>query len=186
MADLTPRVVLEIAYHEAIVRQAYRDSEGIWTWSAGITSKSGHRVEGYIGNPQPMRRCLEVYIWLLRTKYLPEVIAVLGDKLAEHELAGALSFHWNTGAIRSATWASRWKKRDIAGAREAFMWFNKPAAIIRRREAERDLFFAARWSGKGTIGEYTRLTPSATPVWSSQVERDIRADVAELLKGQAA
>ena len=49
-------VAMEVAGHEAIIRQAYKDSKGIWTWSVGLTSATGHVVERYIGKPQSLDR----------------------------------------------------------------------------------------------------------------------------------
>jgi lysozyme len=184
---LTPKMVLEIAHHEAVIRQAYKDSVGVWTWSVGITSASGHDVERYIDKPQTMRKCLEVYIWLLEQKYAPAVDkAFQGVTLTEAQYTAALSFHWNTGAIGRASWVKRFKGGDVAGARSAFMAWNKPAEIIGRREAERDLFFDGKWSGNGMIGEYTRLTPRYAPVWPSRVNVDVRADVGAILGGRPA
>lgn len=172
---LTYKIAVEVASHEAIIRQAYKDSVNVWTWSAGLTSMSGHKVERYIGNPQTMRRCLEVYIWAL-DNYADVVRSVFeGVELSEHEMGGALSFHWNTGAIARATWAKRFKAGDRAGARQAFMNYRKPEAIIPRREKERDLFFDGKWSGKGRVVEYTRLTSRHTPIWSSAVNVDVSA-----------
>lgn len=181
---LTPKMVLEIAHHEAIIRQAYKDSVGVWTWSAGITSASGHSVERYIDNPQTMRQCLEIYIWLLETKYLVAVEkAFAGHKLTEAQLTAALSFHWNTGAIGRASWVKHFKAGDMAAARSAFMAWSKPKEIIGRRTAERDLFFDGKWAGDGKVGEYTRLTGNHTPVWGSRVNVDVRADIEALLGG---
>lgn len=186
MNTLTARMCLEIAHHEALVRQAYYDSAGVLTWSIGITSASGHRVERYIGQPQTVRRCLEVYVWLLRTKYLPQVLDAMGPDLSEAQLAAALSFHWNTGEIGKATWVRRWRDGDVPGAERAIMWYVTPAALRPRREAERDLFFRGIWSNDGTVPEYTRLTAKRTPVWASRIERDVTAELAELLSEGAA
>ncbi len=172
-------VAMEIASHEAIVRQAYKDSVGKWTWSVGLTSATGHNVERYIGNPQPLKKCLAIYAWALE-KYAEEVReAFAGHALSKAQFAAALSFHWNTGAIKSATWVKLWKAGSIASARKAFMDWNKPAEIIPRREKERDLFFEGKWSNKGTMLEYTRVTAKGTPDWSSakriNVEQELRA-----------
>jgi GH24 family phage-related lysozyme (muramidase) len=170
---------LEIASHEAIIRQAYKDSVGKWTWSVGLTSATGHDVERYIGKPQPLEKCLAVYAWALEN-YAEDVRkAFAGHNLTKAQFAGALSFHWNTGAIKRASWVKLWKAGDIAGARKAFMEWSKPAEIIPRRQKERDLFFDGRWSNDGTMIEYTRLTSKSTPVWSSakriNVEKELRA-----------
>jgi lysozyme len=47
----------------------------------GITQASGHAVfPRYKDNPQPLERCLAVFLWLLRTKYLPAVLAAFGAR----------------------------------------------------------------------------------------------------------
>lgn len=164
---------LELASHEGLVRQAYKDSVGVWTWSIGITSASGHSVERYIDNPQTLDHCLKIYVWAL-DKYAKDVREVFkSNPLNKHQFAAALSFHYNTGAIARAAWVKKWLAGDVAGARKAFMEWKRPAEIIPRREKERDLFFDAQWSNNGTVTEYTRLTSSHTPVWSSAVKTNI-------------
>lgn len=176
--QLTKRIALEIAQHEGMVRQAYKDSVGVWTWSVGITSASGHHVERYIDNPQSMQRCLDVWVWVLG-KYADAVKrAFEGFELTENEFGAALSFHYNTGAIGRASWVQRWKAGDKAGARKAFMNWRSPAEIIPRRKAERDLFFDGTWTNDGTITEYTRVNSgSYTPVWSSALRVDINDEL---------
>jgi len=183
MRTLTTRIALEIAHHEAVIRQAYKDSVDVWTWSVGITSASGHNVERYVDNPQPIMRCLEVWIWLMQEKYLPAVLkAFEGHELTEAQLAGALSFHWNTGAIGRASWVKKWKAGDIAEARKSFMDWRKPKEIIPRRESERDLFFDGVWQNKGAMTEYTRVTPSHRPDWGSAKRVDASAAISAILR----
>src|SRR5690348_9557501 len=142
MRALTPRIVGELLFHEGLVPEAYRDSRGVWTWSVGITSASGHRVERYRDNPQPLERCLEVFLWLLTTRYLPAVLAAFGAHVpAEHELAAALSFHWNTGAIARAEWLRRSCAGERDAARACFLNWRRPPEVLPRRRRERDLFF---------------------------------------------
>lgn len=176
--EVTERVALELIGHEAIVREAYRDSEGVWTWGIGVTSASGHSVERYKDNPQTIARCIEVYLWLCRTKYGPEVIkAFKGVTLTEAQFAAALSFHYNTGAIASADWVESWRAGYAAQARTEFMNWRKPASIIERREKERDLFFDGKWSQDGKATVYDVAKPSYSPRWSSARKIDIRADL---------
>ena len=162
MAKLTTRVMLEILEHEAIVPEAYKDSVGVWTWGVGVTDASGHKVGRYKDNPQTIKRCLEVYAWLLKTKYLPPVIEALGE-LPGHQLAAALSFHYNTGAIKKASWVKRFKDGNTMGARDAFMNWSIPREIIGRRKAERDLFFDKRWTSDGKVLIYGVAKPSYHP-----------------------
>ena len=79
-------------------------------------------------------------------RYLDEVLAAIGPApTTENQLAALLSFHYNTGAIRTATLTQRHIAGDYAGAAEAFMWWDKSggrvmAGLQRRRRAEADLY----------------------------------------------
>lgn len=172
-------VALELASHEAVVRQAYRDVADVWTWSIGITNASGHNVERYIDTPASMERCLEVYVWALQ-RYAHEVLAAFGDTpLTKAQFAAALSFHYNTGAISRATWVKKFRAGDVAGARKSFMDWRKPAAIIPRRRKERDLFFDGVWSNAGTILEYTAVSRDYRPI--NPVRVNVEADLRRAL-----
>lgn len=175
-------VAMEVAGHEAIVRQAYRNPGDVWTWSIGLTSATGHDVERYIGKPQSLDHCLRVYAWAL-DNYADAVRRVFaGVSITKAQFAAACSFHWNTGDIEKATWVKLFKAGKIAAAKKAFMNYSKPASIIGRRKAERDLFFDGKWSNKGTITEYTRVKASGAIDWSSgkriNVEKEMRAALA--------
>jgi len=41
---ITKLIAAELAAHEGIVVEAYRDTVGVWTWGIGVTSRSGHKV----------------------------------------------------------------------------------------------------------------------------------------------
>jgi lysozyme len=181
-AGLTVRGALELIGHEAIVREAYKDSVGVWTWGIGVTNASGHNVDRYKDNPQPVAKCLMVFIWLLRARYIPAVEAAFaGHTLSEAQFAAALSFHYNTGAITSADWVKQWKRGEIAQARTAFMNWRNPPEIIPRREKERDLFFDGHWSGDGKANVLPVLKPSYRPDFRHPQRVDVTADVAALL-----
>lgn len=178
---ITVKVALEVVSHEAIIRQAYKDSVGVWTWSVGLTSRSGHKVERYIDNPQPMSYCLEVFVWVL-DNYADDVRDVFkGYDLTEEQFAAALSFHWNTGSIKRASWVDHWKAGAIQSAKDSFMLWRSPPEIIPRRKKERDLFFNGTWSNDGTTTEYTRLRANNRPDWRSGVKVDITKELEELL-----
>ena len=171
MRTLTPRIVGEILQHEGLAREAYRDSIGVWTWSVGITDASGHRVERYRDDPQPLERCLEVYVWLLTTRYLPAVLDAFGTvEPSEHQLAAALSFHYNTGAIARASWLKQFLAGEPEAARKAILEWRRPHEILPRRRRERDLFFDAKWSGDGTVAVYEVAKPGYHPVRPKRVK----------------
>lgn len=184
---LTLRIILEILHHEGLVREAYKDSVGVWTWSVGITNASGHKVHPrYVDNPQTVERCLEVYLWLLRTKYLPEVLAAFkGVTLTEAQLAAALSFHWNTGAIGVASWVKSFKLGDRKFAYTQFMNYNRPVEIYERRKAERELFFEGKWHNQGKVTLYTEVRkPSYIPNWRSAQRINVSEIVRKLLAAE--
>ncbi len=171
--SLTVKVALEVAHHEALIRQTYMDSVGVPTWCIGMTAATGHEVERYWDKPQNLQKCMDVYVWAL-DNYANTVRQVFKDHdLTEAQFAAALSFHWNTGAIKRASWVKHWKKGDMPAARQAFMLWTKPKSITARRHAECRLLFEGKWSNKGTTTEFTRLTSRRTPVWGSARTIDI-------------
>jgi lysozyme len=179
---LTRDTLLEIASHEALVRSAYKDSVGVWTWSIGVTNHTGHRVERYIDNPASLERCLEVWLWALQS-YVDDVEkAFEGYDLTEEQFAAALSFHYNTGGIFRASWVNAYKAGDLRDAKARFMLWNKPSEIIPRRKKECDLFFSGKWSHDGTIKEVKRLSKSYQPIYSSMRPVEVDHILRKLLK----
>jgi len=180
---ITVQVAQELISHEAIVREAYRDSVNVWTWSVGITNSSGHRVyKRYLDNPQPLKKCLEIFLWVLQKKYRPGVIEVFdGHRLTDAQFAAALSFHYNTGGIRRASWAKLWKSGQVARARQAFMNWSSPPEIIPRRKKERNLFFDGTWTSGGTATEFPVRKPSYYPNFSKGKRVKIKPVLEEIL-----
>lgn len=167
---ITARVAAEIIGHEAIVQEAYYDNAKPprLTWGIGVTDASGHKVSRYIDNPQPIERCIEVYLWLLKTKYLPDVLKAFGDRdLAEHELAAALSFHYNTGAILRSDWVQDVRHGRLTAARKFLeTHYLNGGDLKKRRKEEAALFFDGKWSNDGTTTVWEVRKPGYTPNWS--------------------
>lgn len=147
---LTARIVNYIASEEGIVAEAYKDSKGIWTWGMGVTNASGHEVyPRYKDKVQTLDKCLKVSIWLLEKKYLPAVVEAFPQAgLTDAQVAAALSFHWNTGAIGRAQWVKLWNAGSHLKAAEAFKNWPEPRF---RRKRERDLFFQGIWPQDQTV-----------------------------------
>ena len=58
----------------------------------------------YVDWPQTLRWCLKMYLRQLRETYAPAVLETFdGVVLSENEFGAVLSFHYNTGAIVTAT-----------------------------------------------------------------------------------
>lgn len=183
MNMLTSRGAKEIISHEGIVQEAYKDSKGVWTWSVGITNASGHQVyPRYLDNPASLERCLEIYIWLLRFRYIPDVEhAFAGHALSEAQFHAAVSFHWNTGKIGTASWVPLWKTGQIAKARSNFLSYKKPPEVVPRRQKEAALFFDGVWSGDGKANVYPVRKPSYAPNWGGVRRVDVSAIIDALI-----
>ena len=184
--ELTERIALELLEHEAIVLEAYYDSARppVLTWGVGVTSKSGHSVERYIDNPQTIERVLEIYVWLLRTRYIPDVLKAFGAaaRLTEAQFGAALSFHYNTGAIERTDWVKLW----LAGKHEAAREFLEThylngGDLTKRRKLEAALFFDDRWTSDGRINVLGVKKPSRTPDWNNVRSVDIRPELRKAL-----
>lgn len=176
---LTPRVAMELVDHEAMVLEAYKDSANVWTWGIGVTDKSGHSVLRYKDNPQPISHVLAIYIWLLRNNYLPDVLrAFKGFPLTEAQLAAALSFHYNTGAILGTEWVGLWKSGKADQARRFLeSHYLNGGDLTERRGKEAALFFDGKWSQDGKAKVIPVRKPSYTPNWSGTKLVDITADL---------
>lgn len=183
--EITERVALELIGHEAIVREAYKDSERVWTWGIGVTNASGHQVHPrYKDNPQTIARCIEIYVWLCRTKYGPEVVkAFAGHPLTEAQFAAALSFHYNTGAIQRTDLVGLIKTGKMVEARKFWTThYLNGGDLQKRRNAEAALFFDGKWSSDGKATVYEVNKPSYAPRWSSAKRVDIQADLKAVLR----
>jgi len=182
MSKITVKVMMEIISHEAIICEAYSDSKNIWTWGVGVTSKSGHGVERYKDNPQSIARVIEVFEWLLREKYAPDVLrAFKGHDLTDAQFTAALSFHYNTGAILKASWVKSWLAGNRDKARAEIMNWTKPKELWERRRKERDLFFDGKWSADGKATVFQVRKPSYAPSWSSAKRIDVTGALVEAL-----
>ena len=129
---------------EGVVLRAYRDVAGVWTIGAGLTAASG------VVTPRPgMTINREEASALLRKalgqNYEPEVrrmLATYGEAdYDQPEFDGALSFHFNTGAIARASWVRAFGTRDWDAVRKGLLKWVKGGgkvlpALQRRRERE--------------------------------------------------
>lgn len=167
MMKLTPRAICYAAHEEGMVQEAYLDSKRVWTWALGVTNASGHIVyPRYRDNPQPLDRCVEVSIWLMRNKYLPAVERAFdGVMLSEEQVAAALSFHWNTGAIERAVWVKDYVAGRPDQARTNLMQWTSKGLLEKRRRREQALFFDGVWpDGFEMVPVYQVAKPSYNPV----------------------
>lgn len=182
---ITVRAAVELADHESIVLEYYLDNAKppVGTWGIGVTAASGHNVLQYKDNPSTIGHVLDVYVSLLRTKYLPPVLrAFKGRALTEAQLAAALSFHYNTGAIERTDWVGMWLDGKITQARTFLEGhYLNGGALASRRKAEAALFFGNQWISDGKVSVIPVGKPSYQPLFSKAYLVDIRAEMARAL-----
>lgn len=195
MIALTPRVVALIGHEEGLVREAYLDSAAppVWTWALGVAATSGIDVLQYKDRPQPINMCLKASIDMMRRRYLPDVLDAFGGfPLSEAQLAAALSFHWNTGAIARTAWVSEVVQGEMDSARaflEAHYTNDRTddginnGTLTARRAREAALFFDSVWPADLRVPIVPVSKPSYRPAFSRAVPTDLMPMLQQIMGG---
>lgn len=160
--------------HEGIVLSRYKDSVGVWTIGIGHTKAAGGINPETFPGTLTMQQALD----LLRTdiaKYERDVAAAVKVPLKQHEFDALVSFHFNTGAIKKASFVKKLNAGDRAGAIKGIMDWRKPKEIIPRRTAERDLFKTGKYPAP--LANVYPADKSGKVLWS----QGKRVNVRELL-----
>jgi lysozyme len=136
--------IMAIASHEGIVLSPYLDSKGIWTLGIVHTAAAG------FPDPKTFKGSLMLgeAIGMFRhdlLKYEDAVNKAVKVPLKQYEFDAIVSWHYNTGAVATASWIKKLNAGDRAGAIKGIMDWRKPAEIIPRRTAERDLFKTGKY-----------------------------------------
>lgn len=140
----SPRGIEDLILSEGVVTRAYRDSVGVWTIGVGHAATSGRPPIPKAGMTITRQQAFDILAKDLSEEYEPGVRKALGT-VPQHVFDGAVSFHFNTGAIGKASWVGKYKAGDMAGARKSFMDWRKPPKIIGRRTREAQLIFEGRY-----------------------------------------
>lgn len=131
---------------------AYKDSAGILTIGCGHTSAAGPPTvtAGMTITKEESReilaRDLQTFEAGVRKEFGP-------GTLRQTVFDGAVSFHYNTGAISSASWPDHWKMGDYPTSEKKLKEWNKAGGqvvegLVKRREAEADCIFRGDYSGR--------------------------------------
>ncbi len=152
--------------HEGVVLKAYRDIAGVWTIGAGLTAASGvvKPAHGMVITAAEADRLLSL---ALARNYEPAVRAAM-PTARSHEFDGAVSFHFNTGAIARATWVARWRADDEEGVLEGLgKWVRAGGKVVTglvtRRAAEARLILDGNYGATvrppADPDRYARIAP---------------------------
>lgn len=127
--------------HEGVVLKAYPDVVGVMTIGAGLTAASGVIV------PKPgmtitRDEARALLMAALERNYEPAVSTEMAEA-AQHEFDAAVSFHFNTGAIRRASWVDAWLVRDWPDVeRRLLLWVKGGGKVLPGLKARRAEEFA--------------------------------------------
>ncbi len=146
---------MAIALHEGVVPAPYLDSKGILSYGIGHTVRAGgiNPNDLDVGVPLDVPNALKTVFAQFREdlkRFERDCNEAIEVPVNQHEFDAAVSFHYNTGAIRGATWVKTLNKGDYIKAGTQIMNWRKPAEIIPRREAEQTLFRTGQYP-KGKI-----------------------------------
>ena len=148
--QMTERGLLALARHEGIVPGPYRDAAGTWTFGIGHTAAAGapDPVEMPRGMPADLNAAIREAFRIFRgdlARYEADVRRAIAVPLKPHQFDALVSFHYNTGGIAWAALTRHLNAGDREAAAKAFLNWRRPASVIPRREAERDLFRDGRY-----------------------------------------
>lgn len=164
---MTDRGLVALVRHEGLVPGPYLDVKNVWTYGIGHTATAGSPdpAEMPRGMPDDLDAGIREAFRIFRAdleRYETEVLRAVKVPLERHEFDALVSFHFNTGGITRAALTRHLNEGNSDAAADAFMNWRRPASIIPRREAERDLF------------RHGRYPTGAIPVWG--VDRSGRVD----------
>jgi lysozyme len=185
----TDRGKLAIVRHEGVVPGPYLDSKNVWTFGIGHTASAGPPDPEKMSRGMPadldaaIRQAFRLFASDIAA-YEADVRRAVKVPLAQHEFDALVSFHYNTGGIARAALTQKLNEGKRETAAEAFMNWRRPASIIPRREAERDLFRHGRYPS-GQIPVWT-VNESGRVDFSRAIRRLTEVEALELLRAQPA
>ncbi|MCJ2132439.1 lysozyme [Methylobacterium sp. E-045] len=145
-AIMTPLGLAALKSREGVRLKAYLDSVGV------PTIGYGHIKGVKLGQVITQAQADAFFLEDLASHALP-ILSAIKVPVADHERDALISIAFNigVGGFTGSTFLRRLNAGDRKGCAEAIMMWQKPAAIISRREAERDQF----------LTPYTKAAPKA-------------------------
>lgn len=167
--QVSDKGLIALIKHEGIVPAPYYDSVGVLTYGIGHTAAAGapYPSEMKRGMPEDLDAALCNVMKVFRidvARYAADVNRALRVEVAQHEFDALVSIHYNTGAIARATFTQSLNLGNRKLAAQQIMDWKKPASIIPRRTAERDLFLHGTYP-KGGITVW-KVSADAQVIWT--------------------
>lgn len=143
--QVSQKGIAALIAHEGIVPGPYLDSVGVWTYGIGHTAAAGYPNPASLPRGVPadldaaLAEVFKVFTDDLEA-YAEAVSRAIRVPVAQHEFDAAVSFHYSTGRISTATWVKTLNVGSRERAADQIMNWRSPAEIIPRREDEQTLF----------------------------------------------
>lgn len=154
------RGINDLILSEGLETKAYRDSTGTWTIGVGHTAAAGPPAPK-AGMTITRQQAVDLLAADL-AKYEATVNKVLPN-VPQHVFDGAVSFHFNTGAIARASWPRLYKSGDMKDARASFLTWSKPPEIVKRRRREAALIFDGVYVTAPVAQDASEAAPKPVP-----------------------
>jgi len=145
--DVSPIGRAALEGREGNVLTAYKDSVGVWTIGTGITTASG-LIKVVPGLKITAAQSDALFAAAVE-KYAAPVRAALAKPVPQPFFDACVSLAYNIGPVGFAhsSVVRLANAGNLSAAVEAFLMWNKPAAIISRRQGERDQAALASYDG---------------------------------------
>lgn len=125
--------------HEGIVQSRYKDSQGVWTIGIGHTKAAGSPNPEKFAGVLSMADVMKLFIKDV-AKYERAVEAAVKVPLKQHQFDALVSWHYNTGAVASASLTKLLNAGKYADAGKGLMAWTANPELVERRTAEKNLF----------------------------------------------
>ena len=185
--QISPKGKAYIRGHENDVLKAYLCPAGHWTIGVGLTKASGV-VDPKPGMTITREESERLFSTALRRNYEPDVAEAMPNA-AQHAFDAGGSFHFNTGAIKRASWVTKWRDRAASvDIRAAFTQWNKGGGrvlpgLVRRRREEFDILMSDRWPAHLKLdGEPIQKATVATAGFAIDMDAAEKQRVVDALK----
>ena len=156
-AIMTPLGIAALKSREGVRLKAYLDSVGV------PTIGYGHTKGVKMGQTITQAQADAFFLDDLASHALP-ILSAIRVPVADHERDALISIAFNIGVagFTGSTFLKRLNAGDREGCAEAIMMWRKPAAIVSRREAERDQFLTP-YSVRAPKARSTDASPVILP-----------------------
>lgn len=187
MYTITDKGFNVIRSFEGRALRAYQDQVGVWTIGYGNTNYDANAVKkiGKIGKGLTItpEQAEDLFVESIASGYEPAVREVLSSKLegekGQQAHDAGTSFHYNTGAIKKASWPAALLRLDMGQAKLSIQSWNKAggkvaAGLTRRRNREWSIISLGDYGPEGRegpveIGENGRPTGKQLPAPNGSV-----------------